>query len=344
MTTFQCIFGIFHWLCGATRGTTQVNSAGRDKNYTVNQLWPGENENVEPNSETLTLIFFHGLQLEDGTSPWRSTWTARGTDECWPQKWVPEDLREKGIENVRVLSLSYDSIASRWGRRGRTRNVSDIGKDLVQKLICNSDWKLYEHQRIVLVGHSFGGLVIKSVITEAHKRLMKRGMVPGTSTTAKGLTETMDSQCREFLKHIRHIIFYAVPHLGTNIANYVKVLNNVVSLRLAGIVDNLKPFQMEMEELSDEFECAISQELPIPIYAIVETQTYMKVIVVERASATRLANEWMTLEANHVNICKPEDKRDDGYRKVMQILEMIMEPQGDADDCCDTEYATPRSF
>jgi hypothetical protein len=102
----------------------------------VNQLWPGENENVEPNSKTLTLIFFPGLQLEDGTSPWRTTWTARGTDECWPQRWVPEDLREKGIENVRVLSLSYDSIASRWGRGGRTRNVSDIGKDLVQKLIC----------------------------------------------------------------------------------------------------------------------------------------------------------------------------------------------------------------
>ncbi len=230
---------------------------------------------------------------------------------------------------------------------------------------------------------------------------MKRGMVPGTSTTPKGLTETMDSQCREFLKHIRHIIFYAVPHRGTNIANYVEVLNSVVNLRLAGIVDNLKPFQMEMEELSDDFQFAIRQKPPIPIYAIVETQTYMKVkslpkqqqfplcavskmtdlrsfnmqisifsmnlqfnqvllcdrhffwgcwvfhmqlIVVEKASAIHLANEWMTLDANHVNICKPKDKRDDGYRKVVQILEMIMEPQGDADDCCDTEYATPRAF
>ncbi|CAM6028976.1 unnamed protein product [Sphagnum balticum] len=227
MTIFQCIFGIFHWLCGATTGTTHVNSAGGDK-------------------------------LGDGTSPWWTTWTAHGTDECWPQKWVPEDLREKEIENVRVLSLSYDSIASRWGRRGRTRNVSDIGKDLVQKLICNSDWKLYEHQRIVLVGHSFGGLVIKSMIVEAQKRLMKRGMVPGTSTTAKG----------------------------------------VVSLRLAGIVDNLKPFQMEMEELSDDFRRAIRQNPPIPIYAIVETQKYMQVIVVERASATHLANEWMMVVAH----------------------------------------------
>jgi hypothetical protein len=115
------------------------------------------------------------------------------------------------------------------------------------------------------------------MIVEAHKRLMKRGMVPGTSTTAKGLTETMDSQCREFLKHIRHIIFYAVPHLGTNIATCVKVLNRVVSLRLAGIVDNLEPFQVEMMELSDNFQDAIRQKPPIPIYAIAETQTYMKV-------------------------------------------------------------------
>jgi hypothetical protein len=77
-----------------------------------------------------------GIHNQNLRSKWEESLVACGTDECWPQKWIPEDLREKGIENVRVLSLSYDSIASRWGRRGRTRNVSDIGKDLVQKLIC----------------------------------------------------------------------------------------------------------------------------------------------------------------------------------------------------------------
>jgi hypothetical protein len=132
MTILQRIFGIWYWLCGAN----QENSASVDKNYTVHQLWPEDKENVEPNSNTLTLIFFHGLQLKDGKSPWRTTWKARDTDECWPQKWLPEDLREKGIQNVRVLSLSYDSIASRWFGRGRTKDVSDIGQYLVDNLIC----------------------------------------------------------------------------------------------------------------------------------------------------------------------------------------------------------------
>ncbi|CAM6005339.1 unnamed protein product [Sphagnum balticum] len=283
MTILQRIFGIWYWLCGAN----QENSASVDKNYTVHQLWPEDKENVEPNSNTLTLIFFHGLQLKDGKSPWRTTWKARDTDECWPQKWLPEDLREKGIQNVRVLSLSYDSIASRWFGRGRTKDVSDIGQYLVDNLICSSKWRLYEHQRIVLVGHSFGGLVIKSMIAAADKRVMRRTAVQSSNAAERQLTERqfserdfterMNSQCREFLKHIRHIIFYAVPQLGSEIAKYVELVDRIVNLRLAGIMHNLQPFQKKMKDLSDEFEFATDKEYHIPIYAIAETPTSMMV-------------------------------------------------------------------
>lgn len=136
----------------------------------------------------------------------------------------------------------------------------------------------------MLVGHSFGGLVIKSMIAEVFNRLVKSGTVPGTSTTAPGSTETMrftermDCECREFLNHIQHIIFYAVPHLGTDVAKYMVALNSVFSLRLAGIVKNLEPFQMEMTKLSKDFELAISyQRHRIPIFAFAETQKYRKV-------------------------------------------------------------------
>jgi hypothetical protein len=66
---------------------------------------------------------------------WKETWTTRSIDGrekciCWPQMWIPEDLND----NVRILSLSYDSnvVASVHN------DVTQIGKNLVQSLVINS--------------------------------------------------------------------------------------------------------------------------------------------------------------------------------------------------------------
>ncbi len=70
----------------------------------------------------------------------------------------------------------------------------------------------------------------------------------------------------------------------------------------------------------------------------------MQVLVVPEASAIHLANENMPLlDADHVNICKPKNKKDPGYQKVVRILEFVMKPQGDADDCSNRVYGTPRA-
>ncbi len=85
-------------------------------------------------SPNLTIIFFHGITF--GTNDeWKETWTTRPTnnrEKCiyWPEKWLPEDLNN----NVRILSLSYDSniVASVHN------DVTEIGKNLIQSLVINS--------------------------------------------------------------------------------------------------------------------------------------------------------------------------------------------------------------
>jgi hypothetical protein len=98
--------------------------------YLVHDLNPTCNSD-NPN---LTIIFFHGIVF--GTNDeWKETWTTRPTNNkeeciCWPKKWLPEDLNN----NVRILSLSYDSkiVASVHN------DVIGIGKNLIQSLITNS--------------------------------------------------------------------------------------------------------------------------------------------------------------------------------------------------------------
>ncbi len=98
--------------------------------YPVHDL----NPNCTSKNPNLTTIFFHGITF--GTNDeWKETWTTRPTNEkekciCWPQIWLPEDLND----NVRILSLSYDSnvVASVHN------DVTEIGKNLVQSLVKNS--------------------------------------------------------------------------------------------------------------------------------------------------------------------------------------------------------------
>jgi hypothetical protein len=103
--------------------------------YLVHDLNPTCNSN-NPN---LTIIFFHGITF--GTNDaWKETWTTRPTNNreeciCWPEKWLPKDLDN----NIRILSLSYDSNIV----EGVHYDVIGIGKNLVQSLIARCDHLLY---------------------------------------------------------------------------------------------------------------------------------------------------------------------------------------------------------
>ncbi len=85
-----------------------------------------------PTKNTLRVIFFHGLQMLDGTDTSETTWKNLSGMVCWPQVWLPEDLRK---ERARVMSMSYDSIACCWGKQGQTEDLWAIGSKLVEKLI-----------------------------------------------------------------------------------------------------------------------------------------------------------------------------------------------------------------
>jgi hypothetical protein len=92
------------------------------------------NPDCTSENPSLTIIFFHGFAYGI-TDEWKETWTTRSIDGrekciCWPQMWIPKDLND----NVRILSLSYDSnvVASVHD------DVTEIGKNLIQSLIINS--------------------------------------------------------------------------------------------------------------------------------------------------------------------------------------------------------------
>jgi hypothetical protein len=88
----------------------------------------------------------------------------------------------------------------------------------------------------------------------------------------------LDEQCKrranKFLKNLKGIVFYAVPHAGSELESYFKRCssnwsNKIFGVKLAKFMDNLKPHQSKMENLSTTFD-SIMNALQVNVYAFME--------------------------------------------------------------------------
>jgi hypothetical protein len=110
----------------------------------------------------------------------------------------------------------------------------------------------------VLIGHSFGGLGLKSLVVKL------KTMQNHTNDWLKAT-----DKCAEgFLSNLRGVAFYAVPHAGSRkFAEYVKKLLRCNNRHHPGIMENIQPGQRDMEQLSGDFD-DIVQENEISIYML----------------------------------------------------------------------------
>ncbi len=86
-------------------------------------------------------------------------------------------------------------------------------------------------------------------------------------------------QCgKVFLSNVRGVAFYAVPHAGSsNIAQYVNKLLRCNNKHHRGIMDNIQPWQRDMEQLSVDFDDIVNEN-KINIYAFCEGRPMGKVV------------------------------------------------------------------
>jgi triacylglycerol esterase/lipase EstA (alpha/beta hydrolase family) len=105
---------------------------------------------------------------------------------------------------------------------------------------------------VALVAYSFGGLVLKSLLVEAHKHVHQR--------LVNDLDDEVHKCCKTFLNNVKGVVFYSVPHAGgtQSLSNYftwkhqqIKTLNEYTTQ--SGFQKKLKSFNLQMEHLSTDF-------------------------------------------------------------------------------------------
>jgi hypothetical protein len=123
----------------------------------------------------------------------------------------------------------------------------------------------------VLIGHGFGGLVLKSLVVK-----LKRASAIKNRTNS--WSEPTVQHAEVFLRNVRGVAFYAVPDAGsTKFAKYVKKLLRCNNRHHPGIMDNIPPSQRDMEQLSVDFDDIVNEN-KINIYAFCEGRPMGKVV------------------------------------------------------------------
>jgi triacylglycerol esterase/lipase EstA (alpha/beta hydrolase family) len=134
-------------------------------------------------------------------------------------------------------------------------------------VLCRYEW----HDPIVLIGHSFGGLVLKSLVVK-----LKRESTIRNPTNS--LSKATVQHAKVFLSNVRGVAFYAVPHAGSrNFAEYVDKLLRCNNRHHCGIMDNIQPWQRDMEQLSVDFDDIVNEN-KINIYAFCEGRPMEQVV------------------------------------------------------------------
>ncbi|KAL2623082.1 hypothetical protein R1flu_003287 [Riccia fluitans] len=151
-------------------------------------------------SADMDVLLFHGLDWDNDPSDaiHVSTWTCGKGKEAhvWPVTWLSEDF-----PSVRILAVSYDSHVTQTAEHGRIDLHTAAESLMACLLLDKEEWSTSPLRPLILVGHSFGGLLIKQLCIHAHNHQGYQG-------------SPQEKEFRCLLKKISAVLFLGTPHRG----------------------------------------------------------------------------------------------------------------------------------
>ncbi|XP_035893344.1 protein SERAC1 isoform X1 [Anopheles stephensi] len=230
---------------------------------------------------------------------------------CWPMEWLPKDF-----PSIRVLGLDYDSSLSQWSATGCPCEKYD-GKlqkraaEFLEKL-ATSD--VGQDRPIIWVGHSMGGLLIKSIMVQA--------------------LESPNPKVRRLAENSRVVMFLGTPHRGSGVA---KLKQHTSALVWPSVeVQELEENSSQLLHLNKTFLRAVDGLGPRKPEIItlcegrptVLTSFKLAIHVVPESSARIDAGDFYLTSEDHLNLSKPICRQSFLYQRLVGAIQDAMRPSG----------------
>ena len=253
------------------------------------------------------VIFMHGLGGD-----WIHTWRhADARAEDMRPHWVGHD---SGCD---VWTLQYDAAISAWVAQAMP--ITDQG-DQVADLLATEPW--LEGKRLILVGHSMGGLVIKALLVQ-------------------GRTKS-DERIQDFVRRVVAVSFLATPHNGSQLADAARALGGV--FRINPHMEQMKAHDPTLRQLNQQFRHARS-EMGLAVRVFAETQdvtlsrTFFGIrlrtlgvrVVDPSSSDPGLAGVTATpVAGDHFSICKPRTRTEHIHKSLCDFIGGVIKGAAEA--------------
>ncbi|XP_062912635.1 protein SERAC1 isoform X2 [Mobula hypostoma] len=246
------------------------------------------------------VLFVHGL-LGAAFKTWRQKDRTDVEDknadyaECWPKAWLAADC-----PSLRILTVEYDTHLSDWRSKcpveNERKSLAYRGRELLTKLKAAG----VGDRPVVWVAHSMGGLLVKRILLDASE----------------------DPEMRSVVQNTQGIVFYSVPHYGSHLAEYS--VNARFLLFPSVEVMELSKDSPALMELNNNFARLIKEQ-EVNILGFGETLptnigSMIKLQVVPLNSADLGIGDFIPLDVNHLDICKPRSRDSFIYQKSLKFI------------------------
>ncbi|KAL3701235.1 hypothetical protein R1sor_019257 [Riccia sorocarpa] len=246
---------------------------------------------------SLDVFFFHGLECEFEGGHIRdahiSSWKSRGgAEEIWPQKWLPEDF-----PRARIMSICYDCCMTQTSTEGRL-DLDLIAENLLQEITWAREGR--DYTPIVLVGHGFGGIVMKTLCLRAQSSVSNKDM-------------------HMFLESVRGFFFYSTPHLG------IQGMKPPAATE-GPLVKWMRTLNSESARLNDTFtKVWRARRYRWTIFSLgeIESTSWKQGLRVPEASARFGDDNYITVSGNHFFVCRPSNKSDNKYQHLTKLIREV---------------------
>lgn len=230
---------------------------------------------------SVDVIFFHGLEGDA-----KDTWINKEYNF-----YLPREVGEN--TNTRCFVIGYSNPASRF--LGKGMSLEERSKNLLALLRSN----FLLERSTVLVGHSFGGLLIKKIMLEIK--------LAGDAV---------------HFDNLKGVVFLATPHSGSRWANLIYLAQGVFGGTLA--VRDLRYKNRELIALNKDFDRLVSGEaFKVKLQSYGENANFM--VVNARSSNPKVAScEHLAIDANHSEICKPKDSRELVFLSMCEFIKRFV--------------------
>ncbi|KAJ6178143.1 hypothetical protein N7519_008604 [Penicillium mononematosum] len=193
-------------------------------------------------SNGIDIVFVHGLGSNPDTT-WQARRTTQGPDPSeanvnWIRDFLPNDLRQLDTGNTHLYFFNFDSF---WKRDAVQARLATIGSDLLEHM-ANGIRRSQEakSRKLVFVGYSYGGLVIKEAV------VLARG----------------NPDFEYISQNTRAIVFLGTPHRGSTFSSWGRRVARL--LRLVGsnpsILEEIEYDSTMLLDLHIGFEAGIGAE------------------------------------------------------------------------------------